>query len=220
MANNQAEKPRHEKDYDTLKKEYKAIQKTKDTMQLHHLDIATNAFKKHLMDDSGELDYSKLKVKDNQKNVIDEMTKGYDKVLADYYKSNLADMPKQRKEYMRASLLGINNSFLNNYVEQYRDNFTIDFYTSNVIDKHLERVVQTLLPTAYSHINTDDAVELLKLAKLDDRFDPKLIEKLKDPTKKSALGQLLYTNHASKGKFKDEVYQELGLAPYLKVDKD
>jgi hypothetical protein len=79
MANNQAEKPRHEKDYDTLKKEYKAIQKTKDTMQLHHLDIATNAFKKHLMDDSGELDYSKLKVKDNQKNVIDEMTKGYER---------------------------------------------------------------------------------------------------------------------------------------------
>jgi hypothetical protein len=216
MADKKDEKPRHEKDYETFKKEHKLVQKTRDTMQLYHNDVMTSAIKKHLLDDGGEIDYNRLKTKSYQTLLADEMTKGYDKYISEYYKTDLKSLPKNRKELVRKNLMGVNSSFLNNTIEQLQDKFTIDAYTNEVIDKHLEQVVQTLAEGTYAHINPEDIPKLLKLAKLDDKFDEKMIDQLKDPQFKSKIGSLLYTNHATKGKFKDDVYDKLGLAPYMK----
>lgn len=221
MADKAEEKPRHEKDFETFKKEYKLVKGTRDTMQAHHYKIVSSALldeKLGLVDKTGNIDYDALlKSNDKQAALTKSIVGGYDKVLADYYKTDIKSIPKERKELVRQNLMGVNESFFKNLA--WKD-FTLDSYTNTIINNHLKQVEMTMMPGTYAHINPEDIPKLLKLAKLDHKFDDKLVDKLKDPMYKPVIGQLLYQNHISKGKFSDEVYEKLGLLPYLKVEKD
>jgi hypothetical protein len=221
MAEKKEEKPSHEKAYDTLKREAKLINKTADTLMVHHASIISNALQKNLMDEAGDIDYNRLKARDHgnkyQLAVRDDISKGYDNVLSDYYKTKHKDMPKGRKESMKASLLGANDVILQEMIESAEEGFTIDAYRE-AMQKHADQLTASQISRTYMHIEPKEIIDLLKLAHLDDKFDPKLIEQVATPHFKSAIGQLLYHNYTTKGKFKDELWDKLGLRPYMKKD--
>jgi len=218
MADKKDEKPRYEKHYDDFKKQMNLINKTTNKIEAEHQAIMANSVLKTLSDGEGNVDYDLLKKVEYQTKLRENINKGYDTVLSDYYHTDLKSISKTKKEAMRAALMGANDASLKSLIESAREKFTLEAYKASIGNKHLERLENDLIPTAYAHMEAEDIPDLLKMAKLDDKFDAAQIKNLKDPTMKSAVGQLLYYNHKTKGKFKEDLYDNLGLRAYLKKD--
>jgi hypothetical protein len=215
------EVPRHEVDYDKFKKEVELVNKTRDTMEMYHYNTVSKWIldpKKGIIGKDGNID-TKLMKGDKKKEVIDNIVNEFDVVLKNYYGTSLKDIPDGRKEMVRQNLLGVNKNYFNTMVDWKK--FNLATYKETAVDKYLEHLVGTMAPGTYAHINPADMPKVLKLAKLDDKFDEKMLPHLGREDKFHDVGRLLYSHHASGGRgVSDEAYQKLNLEAYLKRDDE
>ncbi|MGV8162517.1 MAG: hypothetical protein ACP5N2_04270 [Candidatus Nanoarchaeia archaeon] len=218
MADKKDEKPQHIKDYDKLKREANIIKKTTTFFDLYHDKVAAEALLKHLKDEDGNIDNEKLLNADVREAIKKDIIKGYDLGLSDYYKTDMKGLSKSKQEIMRKQLMGISSDGLGMLMETYGKDFSKEVYNEEVKKKLKTDLSEALIPSTFAHINMANVPDLLKHAKLDHKFNSKMIDLLKDPKYKQSIGQLLYMNHVNKGNIDPEIYQKLGLSAYLNTD--
>lgn len=154
------EKPKVPKHIETYYKNRDKVNRLIDTTNHHHRSAYDSAVAKHLLNDSGEVDYSKLKDAKVQESFADHMADFYiDKAFTYFgFKKEHEPLTKGikgdvfKKDMLLKSYAGITSSELKRYVQSAKDKFTFAQF-DKLREEMMKEVTERLTSSAIGHLN-------------------------------------------------------------------
>lgn len=182
----------------------KAAKLLADTIQMHHEQAYTTAAEKHLKNDKGLFDYSKLEDAATQEKFAGHMTDFYVTKAREYFGVGKdVKLNEHQVDMLLAAYSGITKTELTDTIRKSGEDFTLDTFKS-AVDQVRQQIGRRLDATAASHVKETHKAGIIKEMKLEDLVDATKM------TAEQVIG-LMHTYHANQGlvpakSYKKEVY--------------
>ncbi len=157
--------------FETYKAKRKAIDKLVDTIYIHHHEAYTSAAQKHLKDEKGLIDYSKLEDVATQDKFAQEMTDFYVEKAKSYFGIGKdKELDEQQIEMLLMAYSGVTKTELFTLARKYGEDFTLPAY-KQTIDDVQKSLMKKLTPLTTAHVKDEHKGEIIQEMGLEDRID-------------------------------------------------
>ena len=131
-----------------------------DTLRHHHSKAYMKAAEKNLMDDKGRIIVKRLKNREVQDAMADQMADFYLEQAKQVYKANPGD--ELLEEQLMQLYSGITRTDLKKIIHTHKENFDHDFFNSRLAPNFVNRVRERITDIPYLHLKEDHKDDIIK----------------------------------------------------------